>query len=122
MVSKQTNIHKINKDEGKRAEEGQHDPSQNIVNFFFSNFALEWNKVDPHELYVEVGEKADLYVVRKVSKVGRNFMFACFFEVGSLRVLENRLNIIRIGNFNLRANIVMFKKPISDSKKESKRD
>ncbi|PWA44385.1 DNA-binding WRKY [Artemisia annua] len=82
----------------------------------------EWNKADLHELFAEVGEKEDLYVVRKVCKVGRKFVFAHFFKVGSLRVLENRLNITRIGNFSLRAKIDMFKKLISDSKKESKRD
>ncbi|PWA41554.1 DNA-binding WRKY [Artemisia annua] len=92
------------------------------MNSTYAREGEEWNKADLHELFAEVGEKEDMYVVRKVCKVGRKFVFARFFKVGSLHVLENRLNITRIGNFNLRAKIVMFKKPISESKKESKRD
>ncbi|PWA92421.1 nucleotide-binding alpha-beta plait domain-containing protein [Artemisia annua] len=122
MVSKQEGVHKVNQDESEGDEKGKHDPSRNVVNFFFTNFPPEWNKADLHELFAEVGEIADLYVARKVIKAGRKLGFARFFRVGSIRVLENRLNTIRIGNFNLRANIAMFDKLVSDSKKGSKGD
>ncbi|GJZ17271.1 nucleotide-binding alpha-beta plait domain-containing protein [Tanacetum coccineum] len=120
--SKHEGNYEVNQDEGKEDKKGNPDPSHNVVNFFFTNFPPDWNKTDLHGLFAEVGEIAELYVARKVSKAGRKFGFARFFRVGSLRALENRLNIIRIGNFNLRANIAMFEKPVSDFKKGSKRD
>ncbi|GJV76586.1 nucleotide-binding alpha-beta plait domain-containing protein [Tanacetum coccineum] len=120
--SKHEGNYKFNQDEGKEDEKGNPDPSHNMVNFFFTNFPSDWNKTDLHGLFAEVEEIAELYVARKVSKAGRKFGFARFFRVGSLRALENRLNRIRIGNFNLRANIAMFEKPVFDFKKGSKRD
>ncbi|PWA38813.1 hypothetical protein CTI12_AA577930 [Artemisia annua] len=75
------------------------------MNFFFTNFPPEWNKVDLQELFAEVGEIANVYVARKVSNAGKRFGFARFFRVGNLTALENRLNRIRIGNFKLKANI-----------------
>ncbi|GJZ18090.1 hypothetical protein Tco_0554213 [Tanacetum coccineum] len=47
-------------DEGKEYEKGNLDPSHNVVNFFFTNFPPDWNKIDLHGLFVEVGEIADL--------------------------------------------------------------
>nr|GFA89197.1 nucleotide-binding alpha-beta plait domain-containing protein [Tanacetum cinerariifolium] len=75
------------------------------VNFFFTNFPSEWNTANLLELFEEVGEVADVYVAKKMSKVGQKFGFARFYRVGNLQALENQLNRIRIGRFKLRANI-----------------
>ncbi|GKE48973.1 nucleotide-binding alpha-beta plait domain-containing protein [Tanacetum coccineum] len=63
-------------------------PSGNVVNFYFPNFPPEWNKVNLHELFAEIGEIAHVYVARKVSESGKRFGFARFFQVGNLRALE----------------------------------
>ncbi|GKD62964.1 hypothetical protein Tco_1305072 [Tanacetum coccineum] len=53
---------------------------------------------------------ADVYVARKLSKVGLRFGFARFFRVGNPQVLEKRLNKIWNGSFKLRANFAKFKR------------
>nr|GEY33476.1 nucleotide-binding alpha-beta plait domain-containing protein [Tanacetum cinerariifolium] len=40
--------------------------SGNVVNFYFTNFPPEWNKVNLHELFAEIWEIAHVYVARKV--------------------------------------------------------
>ncbi|GJT89946.1 nucleotide-binding alpha-beta plait domain-containing protein [Tanacetum coccineum] len=66
--SKHEGIYKVNQEEGKGDEKGIPNPSHNVINFFFTNFPPDWNKTDLHGLFAEVGEIADLYVARKVSK------------------------------------------------------
>nr|GEV57856.1 nucleotide-binding alpha-beta plait domain-containing protein [Tanacetum cinerariifolium] len=85
-------------------------PCRNVVNFFFTNFPSEWNTANLLELFEEVGEVADVYAAKKMSKVGQKFGFARFYRVGNLQALENRLNRIRIGRFKLRANIARFER------------
>nr|GFB44445.1 nucleotide-binding alpha-beta plait domain-containing protein [Tanacetum cinerariifolium] len=87
--------------------------SWNVVNFYFTNFPPEWNKVNLHELFAEIGEIAHVYVARKASKSGKRFGFARFFQVGNLQALEKRLNRIKIGSFKLPANIAKYVKNTS---------
>nr|GFB10022.1 cinnamoyl-CoA reductase 2-like [Tanacetum cinerariifolium] len=95
--------------------------SWNVVNFYFTNFPPEWNKVNLHELFAEIGEIAHLYVARKVSKSGKRFGFARFFQVGNLQALEKRLNRIKIGSFKLPANIAKYVKNTSKCDQGCKR-
>ncbi|GKC17449.1 nucleotide-binding alpha-beta plait domain-containing protein [Tanacetum coccineum] len=114
-----------------RAEEGEQDGEQddgegdgkrkyvlrqNMVNFYFTNFPPEWNKASLHELFVEVGERSDVYVARKMSKAGKRFGFARFLKIGNIQALEKRLNRIQIGNFKLEANIAKYERPFFKSK------
>ncbi|PWA86506.1 nucleotide-binding alpha-beta plait domain-containing protein [Artemisia annua] len=113
MASKQERVQEGVQDEGEGDEKRKRD-SRNVVNFFFTNFPPEWNKVDLQELFAEVREIANVYVARKVSNAGKRFGFARFFRVGNLTALENRLNRIRIGNFKLKENIAKFDKCVSN--------
>nr|GEU64295.1 putative nucleotide-binding alpha-beta plait domain-containing protein [Tanacetum cinerariifolium] len=122
MRSKHEGIYKVKQDEVKGDEKRKPGPRHNVVNFFFINFPPDWNKADLHGLFAKVEEIAYLYVARKVSKAGRKFRFACFSELVAYMLFKKRLNRIRIGNFNLRANIAMFENLIFDSKKGSKRN
>nr|GEU29397.1 nucleotide-binding alpha-beta plait domain-containing protein [Tanacetum cinerariifolium] len=95
--------------------------SGNVVNYYFTNFPPEWNRVNLHELFAEIREIAHVYVARKVSKSGKRFGFAHFFQVGNLQALEKRLNRIIIGSFKLRANIAKYEKNTSKSNQGCKR-
>ncbi|GKD87493.1 nucleotide-binding alpha-beta plait domain-containing protein [Tanacetum coccineum] len=97
-------------DDAKGEEKRKFVPCQNMVNFFFTNFPSEWNTANLLELFEEVDEVADVYVAKKMSKVGQKFRFARFFRVGNLQALKNQLNRIRIGRFKLRANIARFER------------
>ncbi|GJV03388.1 nucleotide-binding alpha-beta plait domain-containing protein, partial [Tanacetum coccineum] len=97
-------------DDAKGEEKRKFVPRRNVVNFLFTNFPSEWNTANLLELFEEVVEVADVYVAKKMSKVGQKFRFAHFYRVGNLQALENRLNRIRIGRFKLRANIARFER------------
>ncbi|GKD56419.1 nucleotide-binding alpha-beta plait domain-containing protein, partial [Tanacetum coccineum] len=84
-----------------------------VVNYFFTNFPPEWNEGNLRELFAEIEEVADVYVARKLSKVGLRFGFAHFFQVGNAQVLEKRLNKIWYGTFKLRANVAKFERSFS---------
>ncbi|GJR36726.1 hypothetical protein Tco_1212410 [Tanacetum coccineum] len=53
---------------------------------------------------------------RKLTKAGKRFGFAWFFQIGNLQALKKRLNQIRIGSIRLKANIAKFEKSVSMSK------
>ncbi|GKC59324.1 hypothetical protein Tco_1086922, partial [Tanacetum coccineum] len=40
-------------------------PHRDVVNFYFTSFLSEWNKVNLHDLFTEVGEIANVYVAKK---------------------------------------------------------
>ncbi|PWA92948.1 hypothetical protein CTI12_AA076220 [Artemisia annua] len=109
-------------DDSEGDEKRKHVPRQNVVNFFFTNFPPEWSKVNMYELFSEVGEIAEVYIARKVSKAGKRFGFARFFRVGNIQALEKRLNRISIGSFRLKANIATYEKTFSKSYQGCKRD
>lgn len=94
-------------DDGDRKEKRKHVPLRNVVNYYFTNFPPEWNEPNLHEVFAKVGEIIDVYVARKMSKVGLRFGF---FRVHNPQVLENRLNQIKIGSFKLRANVAKFER------------
>ncbi|GJZ76446.1 nucleotide-binding alpha-beta plait domain-containing protein, partial [Tanacetum coccineum] len=53
-------------DDGEgEAKRKQHVPRRDVVNFYFTNFPSEWNKVNLHDLFAEVGEIANVYVAKK---------------------------------------------------------
>ncbi|GJV15056.1 hypothetical protein Tco_1360379 [Tanacetum coccineum] len=91
---------------GEQGQEGEQDdgegevkwklqvPRRDVVNFYFTNFPSDWNKVNLHDLFAEVGEIANVYVAKKVSKTG---------------------------TFKLRANIARFDRYHSRSKQGSKK-
>ncbi|GKA53478.1 hypothetical protein Tco_0746793 [Tanacetum coccineum] len=91
---------------GEQGQEGEQDdgegeakrklqvPRRDVVNFYFTSFPSEWNKVNLHDLFAEVGEIANVYVAKKVSKTG---------------------------TFKLRANIARFDRYHSRSKQGSKK-
>ncbi|GKD41046.1 hypothetical protein Tco_1261253 [Tanacetum coccineum] len=43
--------------------------SGNVVNFYFTNFPPEWNRVNLHELFAEIGEIAHVYVASVDAKI-----------------------------------------------------
>ncbi|PWA45314.1 hypothetical protein CTI12_AA518770 [Artemisia annua] len=93
------------KGDGERKEKWKHVPCRNVVNYFFTNFPPEWNQANLRDIFMEFGEVVDVYVARKMSKVGLRFGFARFLRVGNLKVLEKRLNQIWNGRLKLRANV-----------------
>ncbi|GKD90781.1 nucleotide-binding alpha-beta plait domain-containing protein [Tanacetum coccineum] len=100
-------------DDGDGNERRKNVPRITVVNYFFTNFPPEWNEGNLREVFAEFGEVADVYVARKLSKVGLRFGFARFFRVGNPQVLEKRLNNIRNGSFKLRANVAKFERSFS---------
>ncbi|GJV85646.1 hypothetical protein Tco_1525544 [Tanacetum coccineum] len=70
---------------GEQGQEGEQDdgegevkwklqvPRRDVVNFYFTNFPSDWNKVNLHDLFAKVGEIANVYVAKKVSKTGHKF-------------------------------------------------
>lgn len=54
--------------EGKEKREQFPSHNHNLVNFFFTNFPPEWNKANLYHLFADVGEIANVFVARKVSK------------------------------------------------------
>ncbi|GJT09747.1 nucleotide-binding alpha-beta plait domain-containing protein [Tanacetum coccineum] len=109
-------------DDSEGDEKREHVPRRNVVNLFFTSFPPEWSKVNMYELFSEVGEIADVYVARKLSKAGKRFGFARFFRVGNIQSLEKRLNRISIGSFKLKVNIAKYEKSFSKSNQGCKRD
>ncbi|GJR54686.1 nucleotide-binding alpha-beta plait domain-containing protein [Tanacetum coccineum] len=100
-------------DDGDGNERRKNVPRITVVNYFFTNFPPEWNEGNLREVFAEFGEVADVYVARKLSKVGLRFGFARFFRVGNPQVLEKRLNKIWNGSFKLRANVAKFERSFS---------
>ncbi|GKF75272.1 nucleotide-binding alpha-beta plait domain-containing protein, partial [Tanacetum coccineum] len=100
-------------DDGDANERRKNVPRITVVNYFFTNFPPEWNEGNLREVFAEFGEVADVYVARKLSKVGLRFVFARFSRVGNPQVLEKRLNKIWNGSFKLRANVAKFERPFS---------
>lgn len=59
---------------------------------------------EPHALV------ADVYIARKVSKLGRKFTFFRFLQVKDQKLLLEDLNRIWIGNFHVYATIARFER------------
>ncbi|GKA69310.1 nucleotide-binding alpha-beta plait domain-containing protein, partial [Tanacetum coccineum] len=57
-------------DDGDRNKRRKNRPRITVVNYFFTNFPPEWNEGNLCEVFAEFGEVADVYVARKLSKVG----------------------------------------------------
>nr|GFB05798.1 hypothetical protein [Tanacetum cinerariifolium] len=83
------------KREGEAEEKKKFD--KKVVNFFITNFPVSSCKTILHDLFAECREILDVYIARKLSKVGKTFGFACFSHVGDVQGLENQLNGITIG-------------------------
>nr|GEZ38905.1 nucleotide-binding alpha-beta plait domain-containing protein [Tanacetum cinerariifolium] len=98
------------KGEGEAEEKRKQTCHKKVVNFFITNFQVSSCKTSLHDLFVECGEILDVYIARKLSKVGKRFGFARFSHAGDVQGLENQLNGITIGSFKLIANIAKFER------------
>ncbi|GJU78052.1 RNA-directed DNA polymerase, eukaryota [Tanacetum coccineum] len=74
-----------------------------------------WNHCNKH------GTVADVYIARKLSKVGRRFAFVRFLKIKNNESLINDLNKIWIGSYHLFAALARFdKKPTTTTKTNPK--
>ncbi|GJS65883.1 glutamate receptor 2.7 [Tanacetum coccineum] len=73
MACKQDIGQEGEQDDGDGDGKGKNVHWRDVVNFFFTNFPPEWNKDSLHELFTDVGDIADVYVARKMSKAGKRF-------------------------------------------------
>ncbi|PWA69704.1 hypothetical protein CTI12_AA294250 [Artemisia annua] len=71
------------------------------VNFYVSNFPSFLTARDLWKEFEGYGKLVDVYIARKVSKLGKRFVFIRYANVIEERKLEARLQMMCIGNFHL---------------------
>ncbi|GKA61011.1 RNA-directed DNA polymerase, eukaryota [Tanacetum coccineum] len=75
---------------------------------FITNFPTSFESKDLWQTCNEHGTVADVYIARKLSKIGRRFAFVRFLKVKNIGSLVDDLNKIWIGSYHLFAAMARF--------------
>ncbi|PWA95311.1 hypothetical protein CTI12_AA049920 [Artemisia annua] len=78
------------------------------VTFYVSNFPSFLTARDLWKEFEGYGKLVDVYIARKVSKLGKRFAFIRYANVIEERKLEARLQVMWIGNFHLFVSVARF--------------
>nr|GEV67545.1 RNA-directed DNA polymerase, eukaryota [Tanacetum cinerariifolium] len=77
---------------------------------YVTNFPTLLGSKDLWKLYDKCGTVADVYIARKLSKIGQRFAFVRFLKVKNKELLIDDLNKIWIGSYHLFAAMARFEK------------
>lgn len=103
-------------------EQKRHDEIQNqqTINLYFSKaeeisttmyitkFPSSYKSKDSWRMCEKHGVVVDVYITRKLSKVGRRFLFVRFIHVEAAHALDRKLCEVWIGNYHIFASIARF--------------
>lgn len=88
---------------------------------YITNFPTSLGSTDLWKTCNEHGAVADVYIARKLSKIGRRFAFVRFLKVKNTRSLIDDLNKIWIGTYHLFAAMARFERKHNDAPKPTQK-
>ncbi|KAK6145750.1 hypothetical protein DH2020_019619 [Rehmannia glutinosa] len=100
----------------RKVESKSENDRKNRVTFFFTNFPLGWRKDEMIRTFRRIGEVNDVFVPHKKDARGNGFGFVRFIGVKDVKELEDKLNLIWLGSYKLRANIPRFNRHQKEQK------
>ncbi|CAH1416222.1 unnamed protein product [Lactuca virosa] len=101
---------KIGNDRSNRAQvnSNQKDVERLSTSFFVTNFPRDMIEKDLWRLFDEYAKVVDVYIARKISKLGKKFAFVHFLKIADEKRLESKLVGIWVGNFHLFVSMARF--------------
>ncbi|PWA78420.1 nucleotide-binding alpha-beta plait domain-containing protein [Artemisia annua] len=83
---------------------------QFVTTLYVTNFPNNWNEGDLWKICNEFGAVVDVYIARKLSKIGRRFAFVRFIRVYDSNKLITDLCAAWFGNYHLFASLARFQR------------
>ncbi|CAH1436636.1 unnamed protein product [Lactuca virosa] len=83
--------------------------------FFVTNFPPDADVKSLWEECDKVGNVVDIYIARKLSKIGKRFAFVRFIKVKDDLLLEQKLRDIWMGSYHLFAYVARFSRDVSNT-------
>ena len=98
--------------ESKKPGGGRH----NVTTFFISNFPEGHTEKDLWRIFHHFGKVTEVFIARKLNRWGKCSGFVRFVEVKNPRRMEHELDLIRIGDRKLYANLPRFQRSTVEGK------
>ncbi|CAH1448081.1 unnamed protein product [Lactuca virosa] len=86
--------------------------------FYVTNFPIDLGVKELWDACAKVGTMADVYIAKKLSKLGKRFAFVRFIKVSDDKLLERKIREIWLGLYHLFASVARFQRE-PDRKRQS---
>ncbi|CAI9269548.1 unnamed protein product [Lactuca saligna] len=80
--------------------------------FYVTNFPVDFGVKELWDACVKVGIVVDVYIAKKLSKLGKHFAFVRFIKVSDEKLLESKIRDIWLGSYHLFASVARFQQEL----------